>query len=114
MERAREYYSFSHLTFHEYFTARKIAQRPTPEELTALASKIHDKHWREVILLTVEQLDDATDFFLALKQTIDNSVATDEEIQEYLQYLEEIVNSLAGQYENEILIRFKTIKFLGY
>jgi predicted NACHT family NTPase len=48
VERARNIYSFSHLTFHEYFTARKLALSANPkstadETLQALANRVSDK-----------------------------------------------------------------------
>ena len=66
VERARGIYSFSHLTFQEYLTARKIVASPTPEalkqSLQSLAVQMNVPQWREVILLTVEMLPNG-DFF---------------------------------------------------
>jgi predicted NACHT family NTPase len=53
VERARGIYSFSHLTFHEYFTARKIVTSTNSDRLIqTVATRITDKRWREVLLLT--------------------------------------------------------------
>ena len=66
VERARGIYGFSHLTFQEYLTARKIVASPTPEalkqSLQSLAVQMTVPQWREVILLTVEMLPNG-DFF---------------------------------------------------
>jgi predicted NACHT family NTPase len=59
IERAREIYSFSHLTFQEYFTAKKIVDSFGIQALDNLSSRIADKRWREVILLTSEMLSNA-------------------------------------------------------
>jgi hypothetical protein len=64
-ERAHRIYSFSHLTFQEYFTAKQIASDTTGRALRSLLAieTLTDDRWREVILLTVSLLDDADDFF---------------------------------------------------
>src|SRR2546423_2935308 len=61
VERAREVYSFSHLTFQEYFTAKYIVANAAKGTLTNLV-KAHctDKRWREVFLLTTSMLPDAS------------------------------------------------------
>jgi len=50
VERARGIYSFSHLTFHEYFAARDIKEKANLQPLT---QNLTEKRWREVVLLTV-------------------------------------------------------------
>ncbi|WP_246844563.1 NACHT domain-containing NTPase, partial [Hydrocoleum sp. CS-953] len=49
VERARSIYSFSHLTFHEYFTARGLYA--TSNGLKNLVNHISETRWREVFLL---------------------------------------------------------------
>ncbi|MFN5514774.1 MAG: NACHT C-terminal helical domain 2-containing protein [Cyanobacteriota bacterium] len=101
--RAKGIYSFSHLTFQEYFAARKIALRPSSQGLQDLARRVNDGKWREVIFLTVEQLEDATELFIFLKHAINSLVANDHKIQEYLQWLSDKVDSLTGKYtDNDI------------
>ena len=58
VERARGIYSFSHLTFQEYFAARKVFISCNPYSmedkiLNSLASRITEKRWREVFFLVV-------------------------------------------------------------
>lgn len=50
VERAKGIYSFSHLTFHEYFTAREIVfgTQPLEKALLNLITHITEKRWREV------------------------------------------------------------------
>jgi hypothetical protein len=64
-ERAHRIYSFSHLTFQEYFTAKQIVADTTGRALRGLLAieNITDDRWREVITLTVSLLDNADDFF---------------------------------------------------
>ena len=45
VERAKGIYSFSHLTFQEYFTAQKIVN---DQRLPDLVEHITEKRWREV------------------------------------------------------------------
>jgi predicted NACHT family NTPase len=63
VERAHTIYSFSHLTFQEFFTARYIVDnqaKGTLEELVLNYMKA--TRWREVALMTASLLDDATTF----------------------------------------------------
>ncbi|MEG3924313.1 NACHT C-terminal helical domain 2-containing protein [Microcoleus sp. D3_18a_C4] len=84
VERARGIYSFSHLTFPEYFTATKIVNNSTPQALEKMLSHVTEKRWREVLLLAVEMLPKADDFLLLMKQQVDGLVAEDEELQQFL------------------------------
>lgn len=90
VERARGIYSFSHLTFQEYFTAleatRKIISKSEPQALSYLVSYINQKHWREVFLLTTEMLPNADCLLLLMKQQIDRLVAADEKLQQFLSW----------------------------
>jgi predicted NACHT family NTPase len=54
VERARGIYSFSHLTFQEYFTAKYFVETSGSQALEKLTSHITEKRWREVFLLTAE------------------------------------------------------------
>lgn len=87
IERAKGIYSFSHLTFHEYFTAREIVQNSRSLEIALqdLAAHGSDKRWREVILLATEMLRDASLLLVPLKQTIDRLLAGSERLQQFLQ-----------------------------
>jgi len=71
IERAKEIYSFSHLTFQEYFTARRFIANYEPINWQLLSMHITDKRWREVFLLAVEMLHPADNFLLSIKQRID-------------------------------------------
>jgi len=93
VERAKDIYSFSHLTFLEYFTARRIATRHDPKELTSafsiLVKNITDKRWREVFLLAVVPLRPADYLLTLMKQEVDNLVAGDEKLQAFLKWVKE-------------------------
>ncbi|MCL1467263.1 NACHT domain-containing protein [Argonema galeatum] len=59
VERARGIYSFSHLTFQEYLTARYFVDSSGSQALENLTSHITEKRWREVFLLTAEMMPNA-------------------------------------------------------
>ena len=54
--RAKNIYSFSHLTFQEYFTAKYIVDNPTKGTLNDLLTHCAKARWREVFLLTTSLL----------------------------------------------------------
>jgi predicted NACHT family NTPase len=103
VERARGIYSFSHLTFQEYFTARKIVTSSDPQALEkalqCLVSHITEKSWREVFLLAVGMLQPA-DYLLGLmKQQIDALVAKDEKLQQFLMWVSEKSSAVEVPYK---------------
>ncbi|NEQ71317.1 MAG: NACHT domain-containing NTPase [Symploca sp. SIO2D2] len=96
VERARSIYSFSHLTFQEYFTAREIFVTANLEEL---ANRVTEKHWREVFLLTAGMVRDASKLMQLIKQKIDGLVASDEKIQQFLSWVNQKSNSVNFPYK---------------
>ncbi|HEY9727393.1 MAG TPA: NACHT domain-containing NTPase [Chroococcales cyanobacterium] len=75
VERARRIYSFSHLTFQEYFTARAIVTG-THLSLPQLVEHLTQTRWREVLLLTAQMLPNADELLQLMKQKIDGLVST--------------------------------------
>ncbi len=76
VERATGIYSFSHLTFQEYFYARKIAYSVNQKEnLNILVGHITEKRWREVFLLSAAMLENADELLILMKQKIDELLA---------------------------------------
>jgi predicted NACHT family NTPase len=97
VERARGIYSFSHLTFHEYFTARKIVTSCSPYAvddpmLQGLVRNITEKRWREVFLLTTGMLDSADALLRLMKTQIDELIAEDKKMQEFLVWVNQKEN----------------------
>ena len=58
VERAHKVYSFSHLTFQEYFTSKYIIEHRIEESL--VAEHLFDPKWREILLLTAGLLSSRT------------------------------------------------------
>jgi predicted NACHT family NTPase len=87
-ERARGIYSFSHLTFHEYFVARSIVDSSNPAKyewaLSRLMEHVSDNRWREVFLLVVERSDDSGHVLTQMKQKIDWIWSEDKILQSFL------------------------------
>ncbi len=110
VERAREIYSFSHLTFQEYFTARQIAICSHPQVLETalqqLVSQITEKRWREVFLLTVEMLRNANYLVELMKQQIEQLVAEDRQIQAILSWATQKSRSANAPYKQAAIRAF--------
>jgi len=86
VERARGIYSFSHLTFQEYFTAREIV---TTNNIEAIVQHIRDPRWREVFFLTTGMLRSADELLVRIKSHIDLLLASDSKIQQFLQWIKQ-------------------------
>lgn len=87
VERARGIYSFSHLTFHEYFTARELETRDDLHKV--LIPHLTEKRWREVFLLTIGMLKNADSLVLLMKIHIDYLLVNDHALQKFLRWANE-------------------------
>jgi predicted NACHT family NTPase len=92
VERASGIYSFSHLTFHEYFTARRIEK--CHDLLKQLVTHVTETRWREVFLLTAGMLQSADTLMQLMKAQIDNLLVHDEKLQQFLIWLNEKAESV--------------------
>lgn len=103
VERARGIYSFSHLTFHEYFTAREIVASSAPKALEKalkyLVSDITDKRWREVFLLAVSMLRTADYLLRLMKQQTDDLIAKDKHLQAFLTSISQKSRAVTARYK---------------
>lgn len=92
IQQASRIYSFSHFTFQEYFTARKIVtcfapQQTLDESLQSLVSHITEKRWREIFLLAVGMSPSADRLLLLMKEQIDRLIADDQKLQNFLKWV---------------------------
>lgn len=109
VKRTREYYSFSHSTFREYFAACQIVKNSNPSTnnliLNQLAAHVADKRWREVFLLTVEMLPEADALVKLVKREIDSLVARTPKI-------DLLLNQINHNYPNaEALLQESELEF---
>lgn len=90
VERAQRVYSFATLSFHEYFTARYIAERERTDVLnTLVVNHLGDPRWHEVFLLTVSLLDNADDFLNFLLHQLEGSIEKESNIRKYWLWISE-------------------------
>ncbi|MFB2919084.1 NACHT C-terminal helical domain 2-containing protein [Aerosakkonema funiforme] len=99
VERARGIYSFSHLTFQEYFTARKIVTNSEPQALENLVINITDKRWDEVFFLVAGMLGNADRLLGLMKQRVDTLLASNDELQKFLIWIEQKTISVQASYK---------------
>ncbi|MGB5959892.1 MAG: NACHT domain-containing protein [Coleofasciculaceae cyanobacterium] len=89
IERAKGIYSFSHLTFQEYFAAEWFCDR---SDWDCLAAHVGKKQWREVFLLAVGIVKSADELLWLMKEQIDAIVA-DDQFQQFLRWVKEKADS---------------------
>jgi len=102
-ERARGVYSFSHLTFHEYFAAREIVDRQNWQLLT---QHLSEKVWREVTLLVAGSVRQGDQLILTLKQATDDLLADDPTLQAVLAWATEKAASVEVLCKPQAVIAF--------
>ncbi|AUT01177.1 histidine kinase [Nostoc sp. CENA543] len=89
IERARDIYSFSHLSFQEYFAARDIVANINNKGLEELVCHLYEPRWREVFLLSVGMLNNADDLLLLIKSKIDELPHKNRKLHDFLQWLKQ-------------------------
>jgi hypothetical protein len=85
VERAHRIYSFAHLSFQEYYTARYMVA--DQGSLPQLLVHCPDSHWSEVVLLAASLLDNADTFFDHFRRAIDTILMDDEKLVCFLRWV---------------------------
>jgi predicted NACHT family NTPase len=109
VKRARDVYSFSHLTFHEYFAARDILSVRGPdrmERLQELVQHITEPRWREVFLLTIGMSRNPNELLQLMKHQLQQFVMNDVQLQQFLSWLHDKSNSIATRYPPVVVCAF--------
>lgn len=96
IERARGVWSFSHLTFQEFFLAKWFCE---PIHWKELLQHIDELRWREVFLLTFGALEDASRLAWEMKAVIDQLIAEDDKLQEFLNWVYDKSNEVKGDFK---------------
>ena len=87
IERAQRIYSFSHLTFQEFFVAKSIADDFDSGSQKIVHQYFDDRDWREVFLLLFSMLNEPDELIISLKEKIDNKILSDLRSKDLLAYL---------------------------
>lgn len=95
IERADELWSFSHLTFQEYFTIQWLTQLPAEQ----LAEKIASDGWQEAVKQIVKSQQPADRLLRMIKQAIDQSIANEPKLQEFLTWVLQKSESVSANYK---------------
>jgi hypothetical protein len=104
VERADELWSFSHLTFQEYFVATYISVHISAQNRETiflnLVSQLTKQYGYNVFSMTVNMLPNADCLLCLMKQKIDDLIKSEDEIQKYLIWLKQKSLSVSnGQYK---------------
>lgn len=108
VERAKGIYSFSHLTFQEYFTAKQIT-RPSVKlykDLKILSGYITENRYREIFVLVVEMLPEADVFLKLMKQQTDQLLANERNLQRFLDWVNHKSTSVDVSYKRAAVRAF--------
>jgi len=106
IERHKDTYSFSHRAFQEYLTAKKIAESTNPSALNYLIDRFEDQRWQNVILLTANMLENADDLMLKLHKKANQILEKQQNIQEFLDWINKNSSYLRVSYQPTTLRAF--------
>ncbi|MGD1928718.1 MAG: NACHT domain-containing protein [Leptolyngbyaceae cyanobacterium] len=87
VERAYNIYSFSHLSFQEYFAAYAISYEHDLEDIQLAFDQIKDKQWHEVFRLAISMSPRADGLVKFMKKKADEILADQPPLLEFLEWL---------------------------
>lgn len=109
VERAHKVYSFSHLTFQEFFTAYHIVNSKGQTGLSEVVSdRLYDKRWSEVIYIISSLLSNATNFIKTISNSV-RSIPIGGEARDVLKMLERLPH--CDEYPSPI-VRAHALKYI--
>jgi GTPase SAR1 family protein len=90
VKQAKDLYSFSHLTFQEYFVANYVVESRNPEILKEVVQKhLTNYQWREVFLMIAGRLANADEFLKLIFSQI-NKLVSSKTLQDMLIWLDDV------------------------
>lgn len=97
VERAQRVYSFSHLTFQEFFTARTVTENTNQNGPADLVERhATEPRWREVFVLTTGLLTEADDFVKRMRSRLSLIAQTNSEVRDFLNRNAALVHAAAA------------------
>jgi energy-coupling factor transporter ATP-binding protein EcfA2 len=91
IKQSQDFYSFSHLTFQEYFVAHHLVETRNTETLTEVIQEhLTKRQWREVFLMISGRLANNDDFFKMMFRQINMLVAKNKTVQDMLMWLDNV------------------------
>lgn len=76
-KRAIHVYSFSHLTFQDYFAARYLVDHSSDDNLEKIFTQVTNSRWMEIYFLTANLLSNADKFFFYFLKSLKEMVTKD-------------------------------------
>jgi len=91
-------YSFSHLTFQEYFTAKYLVDNAANGALSEmLVRHCTDAQWREVILLAASMVSDASHMIKVFRDAISKLVADYQRLRDFLCWADQKASTIEAE-----------------
>ncbi|MBN1454505.1 MAG: NACHT domain-containing protein [Anaerolineales bacterium] len=100
VERAKDIFSFAHLTFQEYYTAKYITDKLSQGTLHSLKKNLIDDRWHEVFLLTASLLADADEFFTSMLSFTQEFIKKDKTLFEIQEWVDKKSSQCSSDYRN--------------
>ena len=114
VERARNIYSFSHLTLQEYFTALYIVDNERRDSIDLLVQHVGDTRWSEIFLLVAGMLENATEFCELYLKSTHKLVGDDMQLVKLLNWAEQKSKRLALSYRKAAIRAFLIFRALDH
>lgn len=95
IQRADDLWSFSHLTFQEYFTVQWLIGLSSEQ----IINKIDDANWKNVINQLVRSQQPANQLLKSIKYAVDKFLEDEPELQIYLKWLQNKSESIQSHYK---------------